>query len=414
MRLLEYIESTGSQYIDTGIKASDITKIEAKYMLTAIPGAWGCLFGSQGEFMSGALSCLLTWNNNRFGFRYGGGSNQVNGINSTSLNTVYEIMCDDGVNYYIDEVLQGSTSKGAVSNTLNVFLFANNTGSMKQSVSARIYYFKIYGADGLLLDLVPILDGGGACLYDNISGTYFHNRGAGSFISGPEIIESYTISYNSNGGSGVMGNQEVPVDELTPLSRNIFTRRGYVFIGWSTTPTGPVEYTDGEQVYNLAGPDESITLFAVWEKEQLVINFYYNQSDERQIYKNLINGRTYNGVLREGCSIVNPVIMFENEDVMRFNFCYIPEFQRYYFVREIETFRNNLWIVHMECDVLMSFKNDIANCQVVVDKQTMFENGDEYIDDGSLVADNYMFNTVYNFTGNGFNENPTFILITAG
>ena len=40
-------------------------------------------------------------------------------------------------------------------------------------------------------------------------------------------------------------------------------------------------------------------------------------------------------------------------------------------------------------------------------------NGDEYIDDGSLVCDNMMFNTIYNFS-NGFNNSPEYILITAG
>ena len=50
---------------------------------------------------------------------------------------------------------------------------------------------------------------------------------------------------------------------------------------------------------------------------------------------------------------------------------------------------------------------------VVVDKQSMEENGDEYIDDGSLIADNVMFTTVYNFP-EGFNDTPEIILITAG
>ena len=143
------------------------------------------------------------------------------------------------------------------------------------------------------------------------------------------------------------------------------------------------------------------------------VKFYYNRSDERQVFKDIIEGETLSGTLRDSSSIISPVIVFESDAILRYNFCYIPQFRRYYFIRNVESYRNQLWIVTMECDVLMSFKNDIANCQVVVDKQTMPENGDEYIDDGSLVADNYMFNTVYNFA-NGFNQNPTYILITAG
>lgn len=143
------------------------------------------------------------------------------------------------------------------------------------------------------------------------------------------------------------------------------------------------------------------------------VQFSYNKSDERQIFKELVNGITINGSLRDDSSIISPSILFESADVMRYNFCYIPEWQRYYFVRNIKSIRTNIYLVELECDVLMSFKNDIANFEVVVDKQTMAKNGDEYIDDGSLVCDNYMFNRVYNFS-TGFNNSPEYILITAG
>ena len=143
------------------------------------------------------------------------------------------------------------------------------------------------------------------------------------------------------------------------------------------------------------------------------VQFFYNKSDERQIYKELIPGETLNGTLREESSLINPIILFQSDSVMKYNFMYIPEWNRYYFIRGKESYRNHLYYITAEVDVLMSFKNDIANCQVVIDKQTMPENGDEYIDDGSLVSDNYMFNRVYNFS-NGFNENPTYILICAG
>ena len=61
----------------------------------------------------------------------------------------------------------------------------------------------------------------------------------------------------------------------------------------------------------------------------------------------------------------------------------------------------------------MSFKEDIKSLKVVVDKQSLKNNGDEYIDDGSLVTDNVMFKNVYTFT-KGFNSESEYILITAG
>ena len=143
------------------------------------------------------------------------------------------------------------------------------------------------------------------------------------------------------------------------------------------------------------------------------VNFYYNQSDYRYINKVLQEGRSFEGVLRDECSVMNPVIMFESQDVLRYNYCYIPEFQRYYAVTRTENYRNGLWLVYMEVDVLMSFRRDIYKLNAVVDKQSSDDIGDEYIDDQSLVAESSLFNQVYNFP-NGFNNTGTYILITAG
>ena len=143
------------------------------------------------------------------------------------------------------------------------------------------------------------------------------------------------------------------------------------------------------------------------------VRFFYNRSDSRVINKNLIAGESFEGQARDECSIMAPVIMFEKNNVLRYNYAYIPEFQRYYAVVERNAYREGLWQIQFAVDVLMSFRNDIVNLNVVVDKQSMAVNGDEYIDDGSLVAENVMFQRIYNYP-EGFNENPELILITAG
>lgn len=141
--------------------------------------------------------------------------------------------------------------------------------------------------------------------------------------------------------------------------------------------------------------------------------FFYNQSDDRQINKILVEGETFEGVLRDEVGIMNPTVRFETDSVMRYNYCYIPEFQRYYSISSISAYRNSLFDVTMTVDVLMSFRNHILQLPCIVDKQTDPDNGDEYIDDSSLITDNLMFSRIYNFP-NGFNETPEYILITAG
>ena len=143
------------------------------------------------------------------------------------------------------------------------------------------------------------------------------------------------------------------------------------------------------------------------------IKFYNNYSDARQINKDIKFRESLNGTLREESSLIKPTIKIFSEKIIRYNYCYIPDFKRYYSIKNITSIRNNIWEIEMEVDVLMSFKGDIRNLSVVVDKQELSQHGDEFIDDGSLVISNKEFTNVYQFP-NGFNDNGEFILITAG
>lgn len=143
------------------------------------------------------------------------------------------------------------------------------------------------------------------------------------------------------------------------------------------------------------------------------VQFFYNTSDDRLINKELIEGVTLEGIPRDNVNIMNPIIRFESSDIMRYNYAYIPELQRYYKISSIDIARNEIYDVSFSVDVLMSFRGHILQLPVIVDKQTDQVNGDEYIDDGSLVMDNVMFTTVYDFPF-GFNNTPEIILITAG
>lgn len=145
------------------------------------------------------------------------------------------------------------------------------------------------------------------------------------------------------------------------------------------------------------------------------VYFYFNQSDDRVINKRLLemDGNKFEGVPRGEISVMNPVIRFESDEILRYNYAYIPELQRYYSVVDRTAFREGVWDIALAVDVLMSFRRDILDLNVVVDKQSMGSNGNEYIDDGSLVTENVMFQTLYEFPG-GFNDTGEYILITAG
>lgn len=143
------------------------------------------------------------------------------------------------------------------------------------------------------------------------------------------------------------------------------------------------------------------------------ITFYYNQSDDRQINKTLVEEKVFDGTIRESVDVMHPVVRFFSPEILRYNYCYIKDFRRYYFITSITAVSNEIYDVKFTTDVLMSFRGEILQYPVIVDKQTQEVNGDEYIDDSSLVTDNLLFSTVYNFS-RGFLDNPEYILITAG
>ena len=94
---------------------------------------------------------------------------------------------------------------------------------------------------------------------------------------------TYTIVYNANGGSGSMSNSTHTYDQSKTLTKNAFTKSGYIFIGWATSSTGNVAYVDEASVLNLL-TSGTITLYAVWVKEGTVRIFVDGQYKMAQVY----------------------------------------------------------------------------------------------------------------------------------
>lgn len=78
---------------------------------------------------------------------------------------------------------------------------------------------------------------------------------------------SYTITYNANGGVGTTASSSHLYDESKALTKNGFTKLGYTFIGWSTSASATsATYTDQQSVKNLSSThNATITLYAVWK-----------------------------------------------------------------------------------------------------------------------------------------------------
>jgi len=148
----------------------------------------------------------------------------------------------------------------------------------------------------------------------------------------------------------------------------------------------------------------------------MTIGLYYNKSDERKLNKDLETIATYEGYLKNECSIQNPTVFIEGAfnigNNINANYMYLPDYRRYYYITDITQVRANLVKISGRVDVLMSFKDEIQNSIGVVRKQE--HNFNLFLDDGSLKVYQDKLIICKEFP-NGFpKENDHFILVTAG
>ncbi len=89
---------------------------------------------------------------------------------------------------------------------------------------------------------------------------------------------SYTVTFNGNNGTGYMPAQNFTTGTAKTLEQNIFTKTGYRFTGWSTTPDGAVAYSDDQVVNDMASAGSTAVLYAVWEESYYDATFVGNYS----------------------------------------------------------------------------------------------------------------------------------------
>ena len=139
---------------------------------------------------------------------------------------------------------------------------------------------------------------------------------------------------------------------------------------------------------------------------------YKNSSENNVIGKTLTQIKSVECNLKNDVSVVNPTFVLSYTDsILDSNYCFIPKFNRYYFIDEIIPITGDRSIIKCRVDVLESFKNDIKSLTAIINKQETI--ADKFIDDGSWIVENKDFLQSYNFS-NGFNNSGEFILITAG
>ena len=186
---LEYIESTGTQYIDTGYRPTARTRVVIDMHATSSPTVGTLIFGSIGP---GGAQATLTYNVYMMvsptAIRTDYFGNMVFG---TITNNLQRMVIDkdknvtkvQGFEFVSPEVEPEAACPG------NLFIFAlNHDGTPMLYCSYKLYSFAMYDDGVLLRSYIPCQRADGAVgLYDEVSGQFFGNAGTGAFVAGPEV-----------------------------------------------------------------------------------------------------------------------------------------------------------------------------------------------------------------------------------
>lgn len=188
-KLLEYIGSTGTQYIDTGVIPKSTTRLvmKLKYNDTTRrqQHGWGSS-GSKESFFMGIDGTNLE-------FISSVSSNYKvisTGIPADSNVHIFDIKRGsqklDGIEYGAEDTIGDTATTGQ---TLYLFAMHVEWNSIPNDCcDCDVQYCKIYDGDTLVRDYIPSADPDDvACLYDKVTKTFYYNKGSGLFVAGPEV-----------------------------------------------------------------------------------------------------------------------------------------------------------------------------------------------------------------------------------
>lgn len=185
---VEYIEYTGTQYIDTGYYPDENTNAKYKVSISSLRENGPHLLSSKNYYFP-----LLR--NNPIAFVLGKRGNAE--FNNTDFRPDTEIIYEIEA-YKEDKILINGKERGVLTSTgdadtTSLFLgtYGGQPNNANYILDGKIYYCKIYNGEELVRDLVPCyhIADNIVGLYDTVNDVFYTNKGTGTFEKGADIVE---------------------------------------------------------------------------------------------------------------------------------------------------------------------------------------------------------------------------------
>lgn len=260
---LEYIESTGTQYVDTGVKPTQDTRVVMDVQCLRNVGDTMWLYCGRDGASVNAFGAFWVNGMAAFGGTYG--NKQEYYVHRGEVTERLSIDHNMGVL----EISGDSHDFGAAtfSSSVNIALLARNSGGVVDAFAvARLYSCQISSDSVMQRNFIPAKreSDNSVGLYDTVTGTFFGNSGTGTFTAGPVVSIADSLTYDPNGGEGSMDPTPGYVGDAVVVEANGFTRDGHTFRVWNTQADGGgTDYAPLSEYTLTAGAD---VLFAQWDE----------------------------------------------------------------------------------------------------------------------------------------------------
>ena len=250
---VEYIESTGSAYIDTGIVPNTNTKIDIQFE-TIQRGNFGIIFGGEETYKDNSFH--LYNSSGVFDIGFGSIATAFRTSIDYNSNIKYTLIMDK--NGFDVNGATGTFPEPTISTTYSIYLFAVHraTNVTENNALKRIYYCKLYNNGTLVRDMIPCYRVSDSVIgmYDLVSNTFFTNAGSGTFTKGSNAPTPDTpIDIEV-----VTGTQEVKVENVNLLDYTKFVK------GRINSTTGQIEYASNTTNITTTENTISFTTSQAW------------------------------------------------------------------------------------------------------------------------------------------------------
>ena len=116
----------------------------------------------------------------------------------------------------------------------------------------------------------------------------------------------------------------------------------------------------------------------------MLVTLYNNSSDRRVLDKNITEIAALDCKIKGECSILNPVLIISIDSV-QYNYVYIHDFNRYYYIDDIVTLNSSLKELTCSIDVRKTYMNEIRDTSAIIARNERYFN--QYIPDNMIGAD---------------------------